>query len=252
MVPKRGESQLGSKTQNELKRKKLASTRGLLVLLSRAQFLAEHFRCPVRYRLCGLTQLAADELGHYAKAAAMSCVVVDEQFISMFGDFGKILGRFPIGVNHAGHGHGLPASTHAHQHPPHIQICVFRRNKKNLRRKPCCPRLVEQLRVHTNVFHGKRTPIIKKWLLLVSQWGNKCWEWLFQKGFIESCFTGAHRSCDYEQCWLLLAQDAISSCAILCGPFRRAGSKFVTNSSMGVRSPSGVTFTVAFRLRSYS
>jgi integrase len=28
------------------------------VLLGRAQFLTEHFRCPVRYRLCGLTQLA--------------------------------------------------------------------------------------------------------------------------------------------------------------------------------------------------
>src|SRR2546426_6904514 len=34
----------------------------------------------------------------------------------------------------------------------HIQICVFRGNKKNLRRIPCCLSLVEQLCVHTNVF----------------------------------------------------------------------------------------------------
>src|SRR5258708_5278939 len=157
-----------------------------------------------------------------------------------------------IGVNDDGHGHGLPTSTHAHQYPAHIQICVFRRNKKNLRRIPCCLSLVEELCVHTNVFDGKRTPLLEKWLLLVSQAGYKSWEWLFQVGFIESCFTGAHRSCDYEQCWLLLTQDAVSSCGILRVPFRRAESKLVSSFSTGVRSPSGVTFTVAFRLRSYS
>src|SRR5260370_7239292 len=106
--------------------------------------------------------------------------------------------------------------------------------------------------VHTNVFNGKRTPIIKKRLLLVSQCGNKRWECLFQVGFIESCLTGAHRSRDDKQCWLLLAQDAISSCAILRAPFRRVGSKLVSNLSTGVRSPAGFTFTVAFRFRSYS
>ncbi len=182
----------------------------------------------------------------------MHCVVVHEQFIGIFADFGKILGLLPIGVDHAGHGHGLPTSTHAHQHPPHIQICVFRRNKKNLCRKPCCLSLVEQFCVHTNVFDGKRTPLLKKRLLLVSQCGNKCWEWLFQIGFIESCLPGAHRSGDYEQCWLLLAQDAVSSCAILRVPFPRVAPKLVSNFSTGVRSPSGVTFTVAFRFRSYS
>ena len=46
--------------------KKLTSTPGLLVLLSRVQILAKHFSCPVRYRLCGITQLAADELGQRA------------------------------------------------------------------------------------------------------------------------------------------------------------------------------------------
>jgi hypothetical protein len=189
---------------------------------------------------------------HYAEAAAMRCVVVHKQFIRVFGDSGEILGRFPVGVNHAGHGHGLPTSTHAHKHPAHIQICVFRRNKKNFRRKPCCLSLVKQLCVHTNVFNCKRTPIFKKWLLLVSQWGNKFWEWLFQVGFIESCFTGAYRSRDDKQCWLLLAQDVISSCAVLRGAFPRVSSKLVFNFSTGVRSPSGVTFTVAFRFRSYS
>ncbi len=112
--------------------------------------------------------------------------------------------------------------------------------------------MVEQLRVHTNVFDSERTPIIKKRLLLVPQRWNKCWEWLFQVGFIERCLAGADRSRDYEQCWFLLAQVVISSCAILRGPFPRVGAKLVSNFSTGVRSPSGVTFTVAFRFRSYS
>ena len=158
----------------------------------------------------------------------------------------------PDRSNHAGHRHGLPTSTHAHQHPAHIQICIFRRDKKDFRRIPCCLSLVEQLGVHANVFDGKGTPLLKKRLLLVSQCGNKCWEWLFQISFIESCLTGAQRSRDNKQSWLLLAQVVISSCAILRGPFRRPGSKFLSSSSTGVRSPSGVTFTVAFRLRSYS
>src|SRR5258708_2305360 len=106
--------------------------------------------------------------------------------------------------------------------------------------------------VFTNVFDGKGTPLLKKRLLLMSQRGNKCWEWLFQVGFIESCLTGAHWSRDYEQRWLLLAQVVISSCTILRGAFRSVGSKLVSNFSTGVRSPSGVTFTVAFRFRSYS
>ncbi len=56
--------------------------------------------------------------------------------------------------------------------------------------------LVEQLRIHANVFDGKGPPLLKKRLLLVPQCGNKCWECLFQVGFIESCLTGAHRSRD--------------------------------------------------------
>src|SRR6266700_1599641 len=170
----------------------------------------------------------------------------------MFGNVGQIFRCFPIGVNHAGHWHGLSTSTHAHQHPAHIQICVFRRAKKNFRRIPCSLSLVEQLGVHANVFDRKGTPLLKKRLLLVSQRGNKCWEWLFQVGFIESCLTGAHWSRDYEQCWLLLAQVVISSCAILRGAFPSPGSKLVSNFSTGVRSPSSVTFTVPFRFRSYS
>jgi hypothetical protein len=146
----------------------------------------------------------------------------------------------------------LSASTHAHQNPAHIQICVFRRNKKNLCRISCFLSLVEQLCVHTKVFNGKGTPIIKKWLLLVAQGGNKRWECLFQVGFVKSCLAGTQRSRDYEQCWLLLAQVVISSRAILRGPALRATWRLVSNSSTGVRSPSGVTFTVAFRLRSYS
>ncbi len=71
--------------------KKLASTRGLLVLLCRVQILAKHLSGPVRYRLCGLTQFATDEMRDYAEAAPMGCVVVHEQFISKFGNFGKTL-----------------------------------------------------------------------------------------------------------------------------------------------------------------
>ncbi len=59
------------RTHNELRRKKLAPTSGFLVLVCHAQVFAKHLSCPIRYRLCGLTQLAADELGHYAEAAAM-------------------------------------------------------------------------------------------------------------------------------------------------------------------------------------
>ena len=72
--------------------KKLASTRGLLVLLSRVQILAKHLNGPVRHRLSSLTQFAVDEMRYYAESAAMRCVVVHEQFISMFRNFGETLG----------------------------------------------------------------------------------------------------------------------------------------------------------------
>src|SRR6266849_5400542 len=88
----RRKSELEPRTQNELKRKKLAPTSRFLVLVCRVQLFAKHFSCPVRYRLCGFTQFAADEVPHYPEAAAMRCVVVHEQFIGTFGDFGEILG----------------------------------------------------------------------------------------------------------------------------------------------------------------
>src|ERR1700721_1483164 len=113
-------------------------------------------------------------------------------------------------------------------------------------------KFASSVEIKRNVFDGKRSSLIKKRLLLVPQGGNKGWERLFQVGFVESCLTGAYRSCDYEQCWFLLAQVVISSRAILRGAFPRAGSKPASNFSTGVRSPSGVTFTVAFRFRSYS
>src|ERR1700687_451746 len=69
----------------------LASTPRLLVLLSRVQILAEHLSGPVWYRLCRFTQFATDEMRHYAEAAPMRCVVVHEQFISKFRNFGKTL-----------------------------------------------------------------------------------------------------------------------------------------------------------------
>src|SRR6266481_6821955 len=129
---------------------------------------------------------------------------------------------------------------------------IFRRNKKHLRGVACGLGFVQQLRVHTNVLDGKRTPLIEKRLLLVSDGGNQTGERLFQVGFIESCLTGAQRSRDNKQRWLLLAQGVIPSCAVLCWPFCGARSNCISNAPTGVRSPSGVTFTVAFRLRSYS
>src|SRR5271169_4404445 len=84
----RGVSESGPRANNEYEaRKKLTSAPGLLVLFCHVQFFAEHFSSPVRYRLGGLTQLAADEVRHHPEAAAMHCVVVHEQFISMFRNF---------------------------------------------------------------------------------------------------------------------------------------------------------------------
>src|SRR5881394_465871 len=69
---------------------RLASPSGLLVLLGRVQFLAEHPSSPVRYRLRGFAQLAADELCHYAVATAMRGIVVHDQIIGVLTDFEKI------------------------------------------------------------------------------------------------------------------------------------------------------------------
>ena len=78
----------------------LASPPGLLVLLGRVQFLAEHPSSPVRYRLRGFAQLAADELCHYAVATAMRGIVVQDQIIGVLTDFAEILWRLPIGIKH--------------------------------------------------------------------------------------------------------------------------------------------------------
>src|SRR5260370_40729243 len=118
-------SESGPRTQKELKRKKLASTPGLLVLLCGVQFLAEHFSCPVRYRLCGFTQFATDEMRDYSEAATMRCIVVHEQFIGMFGDFGEIIPWLPIRVNHTGHRHGLSTFPPCAPHPAPNQTWIF-------------------------------------------------------------------------------------------------------------------------------
>ena len=79
---------------------------------------------------------------------------------------------------------------------PDIQIRIFRRNKKHLRGVACGLGFVQQLRIHADVFDGKRAPLIEKRLLLVSYGGNQIGERLFQIGFIESCLAGAQRSRD--------------------------------------------------------
>jgi len=78
----------------------LASPPGLLVLPGRVQFLAERPSSPVRYRLRGFGQLAADELCHYAVATAMRGIIVHDQIIGVLTDFEEILWRLPIGINH--------------------------------------------------------------------------------------------------------------------------------------------------------
>src|SRR5438128_1761100 len=94
---------------------------------------------------------------------------------------------------------------------------------------------MEQLRVHANVFNGKGSPVIEKQLLLIPHSGNERRERLVQVGFIESCLTGAQRSRDNKQCWSLLAQGVIPSCAVfLCGPCWDACSMFCIESRDGV------------------
>ena len=59
-------------------RKWSAPTARLLFVLCRVQILAKHSSGPVRNRLRDFTQLAADELSHYAVATAVRGVVVDD------------------------------------------------------------------------------------------------------------------------------------------------------------------------------
>ena len=64
---------------------------GFSCCFAELQILAKHLGGPDRYRLGGFTQFATDEMRYYAEAAPMRCVVVHEQFISKFGNFGKTL-----------------------------------------------------------------------------------------------------------------------------------------------------------------
>src|SRR4030088_647360 len=59
-----------------VRRNRLAPTAWLLFVLCRVQILAKHSSGPVRNCLRDFTQLAADELSHYAVATAMRGVVV--------------------------------------------------------------------------------------------------------------------------------------------------------------------------------
>jgi len=52
------------------------------------------------------------------------------------------------------------------------------------------------LRVHADVFDRKRTAVIEKWLLLVSNWGNQGGERTFQVCFIERRLAGTQWSRD--------------------------------------------------------
>jgi hypothetical protein len=45
----------------------------------------------LRTRLRSFSQFATDELRDHAEAAPMRCVVIHEQFISKFANFGKTL-----------------------------------------------------------------------------------------------------------------------------------------------------------------
>ena len=86
----------------------------------------------------------------------MSCIVVHNQLICVFEHLRKVRRCLTIGVNLAGNGYSLAATTHADDYPPNIQLRIFRGNKQNRRRVPRRFRLVQQSRVHT----------IECWLLL--------------------------------------------------------------------------------------
>ena len=76
-LPENAPQQARNITQIE-GRKKSAPTARFLFVLCRVQIFAKHLSSPVRYRLRGFTQLAADELSHYSVATAMRGVVVDD------------------------------------------------------------------------------------------------------------------------------------------------------------------------------
>src|SRR2546429_9178549 len=88
----------------------LASPPGLLVLLGRVQFLAEHPSSPVRYRLRGFGQLAADELCHYAVATATRGIAVQAQIIGVLPAFEEVLRCPPIRITPTCSLHCLPAA----------------------------------------------------------------------------------------------------------------------------------------------
>jgi hypothetical protein len=94
------EISLGSDGETKPRGEMLAFPPGLFVPLGRVQFLAEYPGSPVRYRLRGFGQLAADELCYYAVATSMRGIVVHDQIIGVLTDFEEILWRLPIGVNH--------------------------------------------------------------------------------------------------------------------------------------------------------
>ena len=109
----------------------------------------------------------------------MRGVVVDDQIIGMVTNLGKVMHGFRIGSDYARNRYRLAASTHTNQNPPHIQIRIFGGNKENLGIVTGRLRLIEKVRVHTDVFDRKRATIIEKGLLLVSYRRNETGERLF-------------------------------------------------------------------------
>src|SRR6266700_727161 len=164
----------------------LTSAARLYVLLCRIQFSAKDLSHPVGHRECGFAQITSDELCDHAETPAMRRIVVHNQLICVFEHLREVRRCLTIRVNHAGNGHGLATTTHTDEDPPNIQLRIFGGNKQNRRRVPSRFRLVQQLRVDTNVPDSKRAQLIKKWPLQVSQWRNKRWKCLFQVGFIET------------------------------------------------------------------
>jgi len=183
----------------------------------------------------------------------MHCVVVHEQFIGMFGGLRRDSSLTPDRSQSRWTREQLvPPRLMRTNTRPTFKFASSVEIKRTFVEYPAAFAWSSSLRVHTNVFDRKRTTLLKKWLLLVSQRGNKCGEWLFQIGFIESCLTGAHRSRDDKQCWLLLAQDAISSPCNFTRTLPARGSKLVSNFSTGASLPVRRYFHCRFQVRSYS
>jgi len=125
----------------------------------------------------------------------------------------------------------LPTSTHAHQHRPTFKFASSVEIKRTFVEYPAALAWSSSC-VSTRMSSTAKNVAHQETVVAGASSGTRVGKALSSR-LRRSCLTGAYRSCDYEQCWFLLAQVVISSRAILRGAFPRAGSKPVSNFSTG-------------------